>query len=406
VVAVRSDLDARGLGDIGIVGPGLAVLGGWNEPAEYVPSLSDEAVAALDAWSVHTWDDYAEAGEGHAFLEERWAIFTGQVEARDPSKPILVTEMGSKDASFAGANYALPDPGVCGYSTESHGYAIRMLAHAAVALSSGADGIAWWEAVDPTWACSRWGMLDTSGRAKPFHTALSAAFGNLPASAGTVLPASADLPAVALLGASTGLVLVVNDTADRVTRTVGITGGWGLDGAEGIGLEDRLLFDELMDFAQLQSVDSSLGIDGTNANLLGQDRARVYRSWAGDAALTWAPGGELVEASYTSWSWTGVPAVPVRVEVSADGTAWDEAPTTEVVATAAWNRHDGVVTVAPGMQQLRVVLPAEGTPDWNPQLGSVSLRWQLDSPALLPAGDAPWTLDLPPESAVILTVSR
>ena len=81
-------------------------------------------------------------------------------------------------------------------------------------------------------------------------------------------------------------------------------------------------------------------------------------------------------------------------------------PATLEAFSAAWNRHDGVVTMAPGMQQLRVVLPAEGTPDWNPQLGSVSLRWQLDSPALLPAGDAPWTLDLPPESAVILTVSR
>lgn len=406
VVAVRADLDARGLGDIGIVGPGLAVLGGWDEPAAYVPTLSDEAVAALDAWSVHTWDDYAEAGEGHVFLEERWAIFTAQVEARDPTKPILVTEMGSKDASFAGANYALPDPGVCGYSTESHGYAIRMLAHAAVALASGADAIAWWEAVDPTWACSRWGMLDTAARAKPFHTALSAAFGTLPASAGTVLPASADLPAVALLGESTGVVLVVNDTADRVTRTVAITGGWALDEATGIGVEDRMLFDELVDLAQTSSVDSSIGLDGTNAGLLGNDGARAYRSWDGDAALTWTPGGELLEASYTSWSWTGVAAVPVRVELSADGSAWTAAPTTETVATAAWNRHDGVVTVAPGMQQLRVVLPAEGSPAWNPQLGSVRLRWRPASPALLPSGSAPWTLDLPPESAVILTVSR
>ncbi len=406
VIAVRADLDARGLVDIGIVGPGLAVLGGWDAPAEYVPALSDEAVAALDAWSVHTWDDYAEAGEGHPFLEARWDIFTGQTEARDPAKPMLVTEMGSKDPSFDGANYALPDPGVCGYSTESHGYAIRMLAHAAVALSAGADGIAWWEAVDPTWACSRYGMLDTAGRAKPFHAALSSALGDLPASAGTELPEAADLPAVALLGESRGVVLVVNDTADRLSRTVAITGGWQLDAASGFGVEERVFFDELVDFAQLSSVDSGVGIDGTNASYVGYDGGRAYRSWEGDASLTWTPGGELVEASYTSWSWTGAAAVPVRVELSADGASWSEAPTAEVVTTADWNRHDGVVTVASGMRQLRVVLPAEGAPPWNPQLGSVSLRWRLDTPAVLPEGDAPWTLDLPPASAVMLAVSR
>ena len=72
----------------GLDAPGLDVLGGWDGTPEWVPALSDAAVDALAAWSVHAWDDYAEAGDGHTFLEGRGQIFTDPVNARDPARPI------------------------------------------------------------------------------------------------------------------------------------------------------------------------------------------------------------------------------------------------------------------------------------------------------------------------------
>lgn len=406
VVAVRADLDARGLAGVGIVGPGLAVLGGWSEPADYVPTLSDAAVDALAAWSVHTWDDYAEAGEGHLFLQARWDIFLSQTSARDADKPILVTEMGSKDTTFDGASYASPDPDTCGYATESDGYAIRNLAHLAVALGAGVDGVVWWEAADQTWECSRWGLVDVDGRPRRVHEALAAVLAGLPDDAGVVLPAAADLPAVALLGADAGVILVVNDTAERVTRTVAVAGGWSLSSAWGFGTDERVLWDELIDVTQASAVDTTLAIDGGNASLLGYDGARLYRTAGGDAAITWTPGGELISAVVSSWSWSGQDPVPVRVESSPDGAVWTVEAGTEVLTLGNWNEHELGLTITPGARSLRVVLPAEGAPAWNPQLGGVALRWRRDDAAVLPAGEAPWTVDLPPESAVVIKLGR
>lgn len=406
VVATRIALDEAGLPDLKILGPGLAVLGGWTDPPLWVPTLSDDAVAALDGWSVHTWDDYAEDGEGHEFLEERWQIFVDQVEARDPTKPIIATEMGSKDTVFDGATYVTPDNSGCGAATEADGYAIRVLAHVAVALTMGADAISFWEAADQSWECSNWGMVDLEGDSRRYHEALATFTTALPSDGGTVVPLSADLPAIAVLGASEGAVLVVNDSDVRVTRTVAVTGGWSLTEARGFATSERLLRDELVDFGQA-AADPVLGIDGQNTSYFEGDATRAYRSSDTDAAMVWTPGGDLVSAEVVAWSWNGADPVSAVVESSADGVNWETPVQTEVVTEPGWNRHLVTIPSFPaGSRALRVTLPANGTPAWNPELGDVSLLWTLDSPAVLPSGAAPWTLDLPAGSAVVLVLER
>lgn len=406
VLATRSELDARGLGHIGILGPGLATLGGWTDPPSWVPTLSDAAVDALDGWSAHTWDDYAEAGEGHLYLAERWRIFVDQVAARDPDKPVFATEMGSKDLSFGGATYTSADAGSCGFVTESDGYAVRLLAELAVALAAGADGISWWEAADQSWECSRWGMVDTAGRARRFHTALASFTSALPEDGGAVGPTATDLAAVAVLGAERGVVLVVNDTGARVSRSVAVAGGWQLVEARPFGTDERVLYDELVDDAQ-GVWGKTLAVDDTNTALFDEDAARAFRTSEGDGVLVWSPGGALVSATLTAWSWNGASPVSVGVEASADGASWAPVSVAETVTTPGWNRHDLRVDSFPaGARQLRVVLPAEGFPTWTPQLGDLSLRWRLDDPAATPTGEAPWTLDLPADSAMVLVLSR
>jgi len=406
VVQTRADLDASGLPDLQLLGPGLAVLGGWTDPPLWVPTLSDEAVASLDGWSVHTWDDYAEAGEGHLFLEDRWQIFVEQVEARDATKPIFATEMGSKDTVFDGATYDTPDNSGCGAAAESDGYAIRVLAHVAVALNAGADAISFWEAADQTWECSRWGMLGVDGEPRRFHEALAAFTTALPADGGTVRAAEADLPAVAVLGATNGAVLVVNDGDARLTRTVAVTGGWTLREARGFATSDRLLRDELYDLAQA-TPDADLSLDTTNAAYFADDGHRAFRTADHDAAMTWTPGGTLTSARIVAWSWNGADPVSVRVESSVDGATWETPTQSEALTAPGWNRHQIEVPAFPaGTRALRVTLPANAAPAWSPQLGDVWLRWTRDDPAVLPSGAAPWTLDLPPGSAVVLVLER
>ncbi len=406
VVATRAALDDAGLVGLGILGPGLAVLGGWTDPPLWVPTLSDDAVAGLDGWSVHTWDDYAEQGEGHEFLEERWQIFVDQVEARDPDKPIVVTEMGSKDTVFDGATYDTPDNSGCGAAAESDGYAVRVLAHVAVALAMGADAISFWEAADQSWECSNWGMIGLDGASRRFHEALATFTTALPADGGTVRPTSADLPAVAVLGASRGAVLVVNDQAERVTRTVAVTGGWSLVEARGFATSDRLLRDELYDLAQA-AADPGLDVDTTNVGYFADDGHRAFRTVDTDAAMVWTPGGPLSSAEVVAWSWNGAAPVSAVVECSADGISWEAPTQTETVTSAGWNRHVYEVPAFPvGTRALRVTLPVNDAPAWSPQLGDVSLHWALDAPAVLPSGDPPWTLDLPAGSAVVLVIER
>lgn len=386
VVAVRQDLDARGLVDVGIVGPGLSVLGGYGVEPEWVPLLSEEAVVALEAWSVHTWDDYAEDGEGHLFLDERWDIFLGQVEARDADKPILVTEMGSKDTVFDGITYGSPDPDACGRASESDGYAVRLLAHTALALSRGADGLVYWQAADQGWECSRWGLYDEDGEARRFGEALADFWMGAPANAGVVAIEDPELAAAALVSGEAAMVLLVNDGVGEVVRTVGFAErGWALDRAGGFGVEDRTLRDELIDLSQARGVTGTVAIDSDNDELFNGDPSRVMRAAAGEVALDWSVPGELEHAEVVAWSWEGEDAVLPTLYAASDGATWTEIEGEVSSDLPGWERHRVVArSFPPGSRWLRVVIPDTSAELWNPQVGDLTLRFTPDTRGSLP----------------------
>ena len=53
VFLTRQELNDAGLENVGIVGPGLASLHPWSDPAGYINGLDADGVAAMSAWSTH-----------------------------------------------------------------------------------------------------------------------------------------------------------------------------------------------------------------------------------------------------------------------------------------------------------------------------------------------------------------
>lgn len=233
---VRQELDARGLQAVGILGPGLSTLNHRGCAARWIGALDPEAVSALGGWSVHTWDGFAERGEGKAFLESRWASFVEAVEARDPErhKPVFVTELGSKDTEFNDVRFTSPDNGSCGNAADSDAYAVRILEQAFTSLNHGAAALVIWQAADQSWECSNWGLVTSTvegAEPRPAFFALKSFFDHVPGQA-RVIRTTWDDPQLSTVALRTGDSVVVgmaNGSPETVTRTLAFSGSVTLD---------------------------------------------------------------------------------------------------------------------------------------------------------------------------------
>jgi hypothetical protein len=231
VTAVRAELDARGFQEVGILGPGLSTLNHRGGAERWIGALDDGALASLGGWSVHTWDGFAERGEGKAFLESRWAAFVGALEKKDPqkSKPIFVTELGSKDTEFNGFRYTTPDNSACGDAADSIPYAVRILDQVFTSLNHGASALVIWQAADQSWECSNWGLVTSAeegAEPRPVFHALKSLADQVPRGARVIRATWHDpLLSVAALRADERVVVgIANGSAETVTRTLAFSG--------------------------------------------------------------------------------------------------------------------------------------------------------------------------------------
>lgn len=95
VKLVRKELDRRGFQNIGIVGPGVSAQVG----DKWINALDDEGVKALGAWSAH---NYESAARG---VEAAFQPFVSAANAKDKSKPVMVTEYSTKITNIAGQEF-------------------------------------------------------------------------------------------------------------------------------------------------------------------------------------------------------------------------------------------------------------------------------------------------------------
>ena len=173
--ATRAALDAKGLTDVGILGPGLAAMS-WTIPQLYFDALDATARESLDGLSTHPWTDdrfNCQTVSGDC-LQQNWQNFVDRPNQLGMSQPLIVTEHGSKETDFFGETYPSPDEAAQFNATHSMGYAVRAMEDTLALLNAGAEVILHWYAVDDPSVISSnkgWGFLDLDGNEKPVYVA-------------------------------------------------------------------------------------------------------------------------------------------------------------------------------------------------------------------------------------------
>ena len=164
VKRARQELDAAGFGNVKIVGPGLSEMR-LNDA--YFNALDADAIDAIDAWSTHTWDDFAN-------WDARFAVFEAGVNQADPtgSKPIFVTEYATSIDEFDDVRYDNNETGGSNPASEAPGFAIEVVRNSIRLVNSGVGALVYWEAADQPWNSLTWGLRDRNGVYRPTVNAL------------------------------------------------------------------------------------------------------------------------------------------------------------------------------------------------------------------------------------------
>jgi hypothetical protein len=399
----RAELDARGLPDVAILGPGLAFA-----------SSSDAWIDALDAddlggFSTHAWDDAYASGDGLARTADAMGVFVGAADAADPSRrlPRIVTEIGSKDTALHGV--ATNPADTCGDWPDQPEYAVRMLAYTLTSASSGVGAVLPWQAADLDWGgCwGTWGLVDVDGTPRPALATLAALGAAVPDGAVVVPPRWEDgALAVAAFATSDTLVLALaNPTAGDVTRAVGVGGNtnWVLASDRSEGAETVVFRDPLDDGGAFALV-GSVWIDTQNASYFAGDTGRLSAN--DDAVVTWSFDADVTRAEAELWTWGGVGSV--RWSASTDGATWTPLDAPAPPTEANWTLQTIPIDTLPaGTRLLRMTFdPREIA--WTPQLGQLEVTLAPGAPVTEDhlATERRLVVTLPAESTRILTLTR
>jgi len=227
VKLTRAELDARGLFDVGIVGPGLTHLDWNNHNSTWIGALDAQAVASLAAWGTHTWDDGSLCDGGASCIHENWPDFGDSADARDPPLPKFITEFATKENTFHGVTYPQPDLFRDYSATNSMPYAVRVYENALALLNHGAHVPFIWQATDQDWEQKGWGLIDLAGNPKPVFYALQTWWPTVPVGASVidVGDQSASLIYAGAFVKDDRLVIgLANDSAAACGKTLRVTG--------------------------------------------------------------------------------------------------------------------------------------------------------------------------------------
>ena len=240
---LRPLLNAAGLGDVGIVGPGLSSMN-WSDPSSYIYALDSTGVDAMGIWSTHAWG--GDAG-GPSGLENSWLSFGPAADARDANLGKFITEYATHERTYNGItyphgdNYGSWDPcNVFPYFsvTNCMGYAVRVFGNTLGLLNSGANSAFIWQAIDeptevnpPGYGGSKrkaWGLLDLWGDGKPVYGALKTLYPKIPAGAEVIVSPSQTLNFTysgALIYGNKIVVGVSNESSVERSTTIHLTNG-------------------------------------------------------------------------------------------------------------------------------------------------------------------------------------
>lgn len=264
VISLRAKLDEAGYPDVGIVGPGTCTLA-WDNPKRYLGAITDEGVAALAAWSIHTWGNDqqhdTDLNPGGPALEAQWADFGRRMADRGPEVPCFVTEYATHERLYHGVEYPHGDrygewdeSKVFPYFsvTNCMPYAVRVYENTLALLNCGADVPFIWQANDEPIESKppgrddpkrkAWGLVDLWNKPKPVFGALKTLYPKIPIGARVVRS-----PDQSANGTYSGVVTheesvivgIANNTGD--TRAVSLT----LQGVDPrLGLAEAIAFEQ------------------------------------------------------------------------------------------------------------------------------------------------------------------
>lgn len=174
VQQVRAGLDAQGLNEVKIVGPGGYAFNADHSSRDYLLEMSAGATSAVGAWSAHAWDDGVFCEGGAECLTQVARDFTDAipVDTQD-DRPFFVTEYATKETAFDGQVWPSPETTVGVNATDSVGYGLRMLENTLALLNAGSHAPFLWYLLDePSLTTKMWGIVGIEGREKPAYTAL------------------------------------------------------------------------------------------------------------------------------------------------------------------------------------------------------------------------------------------
>lgn len=219
VKQVKRELQRRGLGDIGILGPGVGSQTGDKWPA----GLDSEGRNALKAWSVHTYEGKY-GGAAHNL-----APFIAAVRNIQPQKPVYITEYSTKNTVFDGfVTRPNNDPAVAGPIKASYSdhYAVEVFQNTLALINGGANALFYWELGDHNWGINKdWGMIDRQGNPKPVYFALKTLYPRIPDHASVIKPQwqTHAITLSALKAQGKLIVAVANNTRAPVSATLNLS---------------------------------------------------------------------------------------------------------------------------------------------------------------------------------------
>lgn len=164
VVQVRTALDANGLGNVGIEGPGT---GSLQAAPPFLAALAQcGAMGSLAAVSVHDWDT-KHAPDTAGLGEE----FRADVKATGKPLPLFITEFNDVNPRWGQppfqASPAQRLPGAVFEASDTRDFAVAVSAEALKLISDGADWLSYWQLQDLPWGHDSLGLIDPEGRIRP-----------------------------------------------------------------------------------------------------------------------------------------------------------------------------------------------------------------------------------------------
>jgi ribosomal protein L31 len=263
VKLVRAEMDSRGLSDVGIIGPGLAVL---QNGTSWINALDANAKNAIAAWSTHAWDEgWGYTGALPSFLGQRWQNYFGAaVNSADPQhlKPVIITEYATGVQTYNGVSF--DDDEFCNSSQ----FAERCYENSLTLANDGANVLCYWEAANQSWQDNYYGFMRVNSTYRPVYYAFMTLAPYIPDNAKVLTKTWNDtqISAAGFVGSGKLVMAFANCTANTVTRTIRISNAPKFHITSIVAFQSGAVIDKTSNFvynSTTQTIEISLSREST-----------------------------------------------------------------------------------------------------------------------------------------------